>query len=39
MGVWCGHVSVDVEGAIFTLRAFCVCADLYVVWCEIMRFT
>ena len=38
----CGRVSVSVDvhgGAILTLHAFCVCADLCVVWCEIMRFT
>ena len=39
MGVWVWTCECGCGGAILTLHAFCVCADLCVVWCEIMRFT
>ena len=39
MGVWVWSCECGCGGAILTLHAFCVCADLCVVWCEIVRFT
>ena len=39
VGVWVWTCECGCGGAILTLHAFCVCADLCVVWCEIMRFT
>ena len=37
--MWVWTCECGCGGAILTLHAFCVCADLCVLWCEIMRCT